>query len=302
MPQESIPFPALSPAHRLRAMLAVVVAGVIFLAVISRSLLVPDDPLGCVSAIACRLDWWIIPASAIVAFLMAGVVCLISGAKLEETGVFAVALGLSLAVARHGNAGYLWATFGQSDDQLRKGLAGLMAVEAAGWAVVVAAAYAGSVLTIKKLQLKPAITFQPDQEYRVGALTVLFMSIIAMLSLQLLSAGSELAPIQTGQVYFAVAASFYLAAFFGYQITGAGSPVWAYLTVGVVAVSGYLWTVFHPSPTFPGRLISHLAHFAPTAFGRASPVQMVMIGTAAAIFGNWHQRQLTRYAVIEDKK
>ena len=76
MPQESIPFPALSPADRLRAMLAVVVAGVIFLAVISRSLLVPDDPLGCVSAIACRLSWWIIPASAVVAFLMAGLVIL----------------------------------------------------------------------------------------------------------------------------------------------------------------------------------------------------------------------------------
>ncbi len=302
MEQGAVPLPALNAIDRLRAMLGVVIAGVVFLAVVGRVVLAPQDPLGCVSAMSCRLSWWIIPICAVLAFVLAVVVSLVSGAKLEEVGVFAVALGLSLAVLRYENAGYLWATFGQADDELRKGLAGLMAVEAAGWVVLVGAAHLGSLLTIKRMNLKPMITLDPAEEFRLGASTVLFMSIIAMLALQIFSAGTELAPIQTGQVCFAVAASFYLAAFLGYQVTGAHSSVWAYLAVGLVAVVGYVWTVFHPTPTFPGRTISHLAHFAPTAFGRALPIQTVMIGTTAAIFGNWHQRQLTRYAVSEDSK
>ena len=50
---------------------------------------------------------------------------------------------------------------------------------------------------------------------------------------------------------------------------------------------------------FPGRGIAPYAHFPPTAFGRALPIQTVMVGTAAAVFGNWHQRQLTRFETTE---
>ncbi len=101
---------------------------------------------------------------------------------------------------------------------------------------------------------------------------------------------------------FAVAASFYIASFVAYKVTGAQSQVWAYLAVGLVAVVGYTWTALNPTPEFPGRVIAHYAHFSPTAFGRSLPIQTVMVGTAAAVFGNWHQRQLTRFEIIEDAK
>lgn len=283
-------------------MFGVVIVGVVFVALISRVVLLPYDPLGCVSVLSCRLGWWIIPACAVLAFVLAMVVCAISGLGLEDLGIFAVSLGLSLAVLRYSDASFLWSTLGQGQDTLRRALAGRMALEALGWLAVVAAAYAGSVLAIRGMKLSPFGQSNLAGELRRGALTVLFASISAALLLQLFSAGSELAPIQTGQVCFALAMSFYLAALIAYQLTGADSPVWVCLAVGIVAVGGYLWTAFSPTPTFPGRDISKLVHFSPTAFGRALPVQAVMIATAAAIFGNWHQRQLSRYAAAEDQK
>ncbi len=300
MEQPSTIFPPLKALDRMRAMLGVIICGVVFLAVVSRQVLTPHDPLGCVSALSCQLGWWVIPICGCLAFVFSALVCWISGAKLEEMGVFAVSLGMALAVLRYGDAAHLWSTIGQADDTLRRNLAGKMGLEAAGWISVIALAYLGSQYVIHKMKLKPLIAASPTKEYRVGAFTTLFMTIIAMLGLQIFSAGTELAPIQTGQVCIAVAASFYFAAFFGYQIAGARSPVWAYCAVGIVAIAGYAWTALYPTPVFPGRDIAHLAHFAPTTFGRALPVQTVMIGTTAAIFGNWHQRQLTRYAIVED--
>ncbi len=302
MAQEAIAFPALSGRDRLRAMLGVVVIGVIFVAVVSRLVLTPEDPLGCVSALSCKLGWWILPVCAALALVFAALVSIISGAKLQEMGVFAVALGLSLAVLRHESAAFLWATQGQADDALRTTLAGLMAAEALGWFAVIAAAYAGTRWAVRAFDLKPMIDQNPANEYRVGALTVLFMFVVAMLALQVLSVGSDLAPIETGQVCFALAASFYLASFSAYQVTGAQSQVWAYLAVGLVALAGYAWTALNPTPDFPGRVITHYAHFSPTAFGRALPIQTIMVGTAAAVFGNWHARQWMRFAAIEDAK
>ncbi len=302
MAQEMVSFPVLSGRDRLRAMLGVVVVGVVFVAVVSQLVLTPVDPLGCVSTLSCRLGWWILPVCAALALVFAALVSVISGAKLEEMGVFAVALGLSLAVLRHESAAFLWTTQGQANDELRTTLASLMAAEALGWLAVIGAAYAGTRWAVRTFNLKPLIDQNPGDEFRVGALTVLFMCVVAMLALQLLSVGSDLAPIETGQVCFAVAASFYLASLIAYQVTGAQSQVWAYLAVGLVAVAGYAWTALNPTPEFPGRVITHYAHFSPTAFGRALPIQMIMVGTAAAIFGNWHQRQLTRFAVIEDAK
>ena len=287
---------------RRRARLGVVVTGVIYAGVVSRLLLVPDDPLGCVSVQAGRFGWLIIPVCGVLAYLLAMMVSWISRAKLEEMGVFAVALGLALASLRYESAGYLWASLGRGDDTLRRELATVMALESVGWFLVVAAAYAGSIVLLRAAKLKPMITANPLEEYRSGALTVVFMSIIAILLLQMLSSGTELAPVQIGQVCFALAMSFYLAALISYQVTGAQSPVWAYLSAVIVAVAGHLWTAMNPTPAFPGRIIAHLVHFSPTAFGRALPIQAIMIATAAAIFGNWHQRQLTRYAVTEDQK
>lgn len=295
-------FPALNTVDRLRAMFAVVVVGVFLLAVGSRMILAPHDPLGCVSVVSARLGWWIIPICVVLSFLISVLVSLASGAKLEELSVFSIALGLSLAELRFGNAGFLWASVGQGNDELRRSLAGAFVFESLGWVLVVAAAQAGSVLTTKKFGLRPIIERRPKEEYRLGLFTVLFMTVIALVGLQIFSAGTELAPVQSGQVCFALVASFYLAALIAYQLTGAHSPVWAYLAVGLVAVLGYAWTAVYPTPSFPGRTIANLAHFSPTSFGRALPVQMVMIGTASAIFGNWHQRQLTRHAVFEDTK
>ncbi len=78
MAQEAISFPVLSGRDRLRAMLGVVVIGVIFVAVVSRWVLMPEDPLGCVSTLSCRLGWWILPVCAALALVFAVLVNIIS--------------------------------------------------------------------------------------------------------------------------------------------------------------------------------------------------------------------------------
>lgn len=300
---ENMPFPALTRQQRLRCLAGIVVVGVLFLSVATRTVLVPVDPEGAVSVLTCRLGWWIIPLCALAAALLAAAASWISEGKLEELGVFAVALGLALAASRYADAAYLWFWFGKNVEGDRQALAVSMMLETVGWFVVVLAAHLGSRWVIRRLRLTPLVLTDPAEELRRGGLTVVFMVVIAMLLLQILSSGTQLAPIEVGQVYFACAISFYAAAWISYQLTSAHSAAWGSVAVLIVGVAGYAWTAVNPVPSFPGRPdLAELRHFSPTAYGTALPVQMVMVGVVASIFGNWHQRQITRYSLIEDQK
>ncbi len=302
-PADQSRFPMRRPLgffERLRAMFAVVVVGVVWVAWAGRMILVPSDPLACVSVSTAQWGWLIVPACMVLACVLSMGVCLITAARPRDMGVFAVSLGLSLAVLRYQNAAYLWARFGGGDDAARRAEALMMALEAAAWLGVIVAAFVGSAAVVRVVGFAADEHARPASEVQNGLFTTVIMCILAALGLLIFSAGTELAPIQTGQVCFACAASFYLASLIAYQLTGASSPLWAYLAVGLVAVGGYLWIALYPTPQYPGRDISFLIQFPPAAFGRALPVQVVMIGTAAAIFGNWHQRKMTHYAVVTE--
>ncbi len=298
----SIPFPPLSTFDRLRAMTGIVVTGVVFLAWASRVVLAPTDPLGSLSVLSCHMGWGILVICAFLAAVLAAGVTVLSGGKLVEMGTFAVALGLSMASLKYQNAGYLWMTIGQGSEDHRRTLAIWMAVESLGWFGVVMAGHAASCWAIAQFKLQPVIHRDPSEESRRGFLTVLVMIPISLILIRLLSSGTDLAPVEKGQVCFAWAVSFWLAALIAYQISGAHSPVWAYAAVVLAVVLGYLWTVVHPALQIGSQDLSQWIHFSPTAFGTALPIQAIMVGTAAAIFGNWHQRQLTRYAVLEDQE
>ncbi len=295
-------YPTLSPVDRFRAMLATVACGAVLLVFAPQFILTPADPDGSVSALVGRHGWLMIPTCAAAAFILGACVCAIARAKLEELGTFAVCVGLALGTLYYHNAEYLWLALGRGDDALRAALGWNMAIEAVAWMSVPLAAAAGNDMAIRIFGLRPTDWVPMKSEWQRGLLTIVATSTVAIILMPLLQHGSQLATIQTGQVCFAVAFSFYLAAMAGYQLTGARSPLWLYAAVALTAVIGYGWTATHPTPTYGGRDISHLALMAPTAFGRALPLQMIAIGTAGAIFGNWHQRQITRFAMIEEAR
>lgn len=295
-------YPVLSPIDRFRAMFATVSCGAALLVLAPQFILTPADPEGSVSALVGRHGWLMIPTCAAAAFILGAAVCAIARAKLEELGTFAVCVGLALATLYYHNASHLWLALGRGDDSLRAALGWNMAIESLAWMSVPLAAAAGNDMAIRMFGLRPTDWVPMKSEWQRGLLTILAMTAVATILLPLLQRGSQLSTIQTGQVCFAVAFSFYLAAMAGYQLTAARSPLWLYAAVALTAIIGYAWTATHPTPTYGGRDISHLAQMSPTGFGRALPLQMIAIGTAGAIFGNWHQRQITRFAMIEEAR
>ncbi|MCG3138143.1 MAG: hypothetical protein HJJLKODD_02003 [Phycisphaerae bacterium] len=295
-------FPPLTKLERLRGLTGVALAGIIMLAWGSRWLLAPLDPVGCVSMWCSKWGLLLIPFAALLAVTVAIGVTWISQGRLEELGVFGVALGLALASGRYENSQYLWSTIGQGTNELRQKLALMMLVECIAWLAVLGAVWIGCRWTQKQMHHQKPTTPTPQDELRRGLMTLLFMSVLGLILVPIFSAGSQLAPISTGQVFLAWGLGGYLAALFAYQLTGAHSPGWCFWGIGALAIIGCLWSWFNPTPTYPGRLIGHFTHFSPSEYTKALPIQMISIGLCGALFGNWQQRQLTRYAYLEDQR
>lgn len=300
MPEPYSPSLESSPIDRFRSILAVIIAGIILLVVTQRVLMIPVDPTACVSVLTCRLGWFLIPLCAVLAFVLAALISIASGSRRQELGVFGVALGFSVAATRFGNAGFLWTNLGLASDPDRRALALMLALEALGWLIVLFAAALGSYLTCSARRRGPFFGDDPATEYRRGTLATIFVAAVALLLLQVFSVGTDLAPIRTGQVYFACAISCYLAALIAYSLTSASTPLWIYLAVGLVVLVGSVWSIFDATPDHPGRSIAHLAHLPSTVFGRPLPIQLVMVSAAGAIFGYWHHQQFVHYAAAHD--
>lgn len=282
-------------------MVALIICGVILLTVASRTILAPSDPLGCVSVLSCNYGWATPFLSALLAVALSAMITLISGMKLPEMGVFGVCIGLALANLRFENASHLWLLEGMATDASRRALAMNLTVETITWIAVLIGACLGSAWTARRLRLDAQLP-KLQTEWKRGLATAVVMIAVAMALIPLLSTGTELTPIRTGQVYLAWAGGCYLATMAGYQLLAPYRAEWAYGAVVATSIAASAWGIIITSPTHPGRTIARLAQFPSSAYGRALPVEMIVVGIAAAIFGIWHHRQLTRFAYIEDAR
>jgi hypothetical protein len=289
--------PPLSSWDRTRALTCVAACAAVILAGPARWFLVPQDPEGCVSVLTCRQGWLVIPLFAALAFLLAAAVTRLGGSKLEDLGLLAVGVGLAIAAMPHGNSGVLWLELGRGQDRLRASLAAWLTVETAAWLAVMFMAWLGCRWAGRGMEGSGSL--DPRREIQRGLVTMIVMCVIAGVLIPVLSGGTELTVVDTGQVYFSVAAAFYLGSLLSYQLSGAQSPVWAYGSVAIVALGGLMWTILNPAAEFPGRQISHFMQIPPSDYARPLPLQIVAAGMAAAIAGYWQQRTITSYALQE---
>ena len=112
---------------------------------------------------------------------------------------------------------------------------------------------------------------------------------------------SPVAAIKTGQVYFALAAGFYVGSTAGIQIFKPAWCGWPYLGVGVLATIGYVMAKARPGI---GGLSQPLVRFAekyealpgipPGGLSRATPAEYAAVGLAAAVAGCWFARRSIR--------
>ena len=293
---ETMPFPPLSLGQRLRCVISLALVASMFVSILSRTVLHPADPEGSLSVWSMAWGWHGLLLTVGLAVVAALVGVWLSGGKLDELGVFGVCLGLILSSTWFANAGYLWMSLGQGNDEMRAQLARLLLLEVLGWGALLIATYLASLWFVRLARLSPLTPDTPSQEYRRGVLTVLFASLIAGGLVPILTQGTDISLASNTQAIFAWAMSFFIASLIAYQVTGARSSLWICIAAIVTAAWGCLWTHYHATPPYPG-----IAQFSPTAYGQALPIQMVFAAAGGGIFGNWQQRSFTRFAYLEDQ-
>ena len=122
--------------------------------------------------------------------------------------------------------------------------------------------------------------------------------VIATVIVSVVMSPSPVATVQTGQIYFALAAGFYIGSTAGMQIF---KPVWCgwpCLSVGILATIGYAMAKARPGV---GGLSQPLVRFAerydalpgipPGSLSRGTPLEYAAVGLAAVVAGCWLARR-----------
>jgi len=112
-----------------------------------------------------------------------------------------------------------------------------------------------------------------------GLLSFAITAILSFLLVSVLAASSA-----KGQVLFAAAAGFFVAALAASWVTGERRPVWQVLAVPVTALAAYLYAAARPDRP---RGMEEFLQLAPHAVVRLLPVEYFAAGIAGAVFGTW---------------
>jgi hypothetical protein len=105
-------------------------------------------------------------------------------------------------------------------------------------------------------------------------------SIVALLVLQLISAGDPSRAIRHGQTYFSIALAFYAGALLAHEFAAVPTAWWSLLATPCVCAIGYFWSLFNIDR-------NQLASVPPTPFARATPIEYVAVGSAAVVAAFW---------------
>jgi hypothetical protein len=271
----------------------------------------PNDPRGAVSVSIGQVPA-VIPQVAALAAAVAGIVTAVIGRKLPDVGTFAVAVGLAGANLQGSPSSYLLTHVVGPDAAARQGLCVALAVEGLVWflVIVVAGVVSGAVmrwchgrphgegacadgrlasLAVADVPVLGEILCGPAAlsgrlSPRIGLLHGGVTALVALFLIRVLATGSPERTIQHGQVYFSVAAAFYLGAYAAHRAFPVRTPLWSCLAVPVVCVVGYMWTMMRAGGTGP---YAQIASVPPTVFLRALPLEYISVGTAAVVALFW---------------
>jgi len=251
----------------------------------------PVDPFGAVSLLSTASPVIAVAELCGLAAVVAGLATVLLRGRLPYAGTFVVAIGLAVMAARGSSADYMvrFPPAGTS----RSALFTLLAAEVVAWAVVivVAVAAARTVDTWLGSANSPPDTQTPDanrakKQIRGGGPLCLLLCTVCGALLVRTTGGSLVTAVHKGQVYFSLAAGFYLATLLGVIVSRTRPAIWPLLAVLIVSLLGYLAGGQWPTPAVADDY-RQLAHIMPNFVCRAMPVEYLSAGVAGAIAGTW---------------
>lgn len=285
----------------------------------------PDDPRGAVSVSIGQVPA-VIPQVAALAAAVAGIVTAVIGRKLPDAGTFAVAVGLAAANLQGSPSSYLLTHVVKPDAAARQGLCVSLAAEGLVWFVVIAVAAVVSGVVMRWCYGRPdaegacadgrlaslavadvpvlgemvcgprALADRPSP--RIGLLHGGVTALVALFLIRVLAAGSPERTIQHGQVYFSLAAAFYLGTYVAHRAFPVRTPLWGCLAVPAVCIVGYVWTIMRAGGAGP---YAQIASVPPTVFLRALPLEYISVGTAAVVASFWSRPHMHEHAKPKER-
>ena len=266
----------------------------------------PDDPLGAVSFLTRSGRAMMLIQAAALCGVTGALATLLASRRLADIGTFAAALGLALVSLRGATAEYLLVQNAEVSSTFERGLALKFALEAVTWFIVVIVAVGVSALVMRwcfgrpddGLPAPPArvmagydiprlsarcfgIRLNQQTIKADGIRHTLIAVGVGLAGMTALSTGLSHRSIQHGQVCFVIAAAVFIGTYAACRLVPVRSALWSIISVGLLALVGYLWAAVRPAvaglpPTIPS---SH--------FMRALPIQFISVGTAAALAAFW---------------
>jgi hypothetical protein len=323
----ALAYPMVGFTDKVKAVAALAMAVALFIGV-GGPVLSPTDPM---LAISMRT----VPNAMLAVLTVIGLSALsaligeaLIGGKLPDFGLFAAAFGFAGLNLRSGNMASLLIDHGATDPAERGAFFLAMVPEVWFWlaAMLIGSGVgiwmAGRILPSAQGRLTdgtgPAGVRLPGlfswlgesgagdgaarrYEIQHGLLAAATTVVVATVIVSIAAAASPVAAVRTGQIYFALAAGFYIGSTVGIQVFKPAWCGWPYLAVGVLATIGYIMAKARPGI---GGLSQPLARFAeryealpgipPGTLSRATPVEYAAVGLAAAVAGCWFARRSIR--------
>lgn len=313
-------FPGMGLIEKLQATL---ICGVLLAVavVLGWRVIGPTDPLAAVTIVGHANP--IVAMAALVCFVAIGssVATLAMRGRLTDFGVFAVGVALT-GLARHGGDLTSLLQYEAQSADGRAGVFGWLALDVLLWTVVPVVSLAACAVTEAWSGITGPADLKPDDkpakaqnnimsrwltrmatrtgtsvdwktELRHGGITFVVTAVVAMMVIRLASGHTD-APVNPGQVCFAIFLGFWLGALVSSQFARPALGVWPCLAVPVVAAAGHLLAMARPDLSGPLVRYSEIAIIAPNALARGLPVDYLALGPAAAVLGTWTAQRFLR--------
>lgn len=286
------------------------VLALVLLGSIGFSVLRPAEPDGAISMLLVQSKFFLLARQTGLMLAVAVLATIALDGRLSQFGTFAAAVGLAWPVVRTGGMDYLMVKLQTGVDiqdtaaqaQLWKD----MSLEMLAWVVPLIVMAVGSMLTESWVR-SDRDHAQPDEKAEKadttkhgvpkdtrfivrGVLGTLLTTATAMALITVLCASR-----QKGQIIFAVAAAFYLAALAADQLSGNRHPLWQVAAVPLTGLCAYAYAFANPMRG-PAEF-EHILHLAPNRLAGILPIEYICAGVAAAIFGTWTSERV-RYSKI----
>jgi hypothetical protein len=238
----------------------------------------------------------------------------IIGRKLPEAGTFAAALGLMIVSLRGGTMEFLLVRTADDSQATVRGLALKLAVEAVGWAFVVAMAVAASAIVSRWFQRpdEHRLSPEPDDDNELllagwdvpllgtllgrprscagtspadGMRHTAIATVVMLVAQRVFGTGLYDRVVTHGQACFVVAASACVGTYVAFRYAPVRSALWAILAALSTPVLGYLLAAITSGSSTATPALP--VNIPPSHFMRALPIQGVAVGCAAAIATFW---------------